>query len=76
MASRILSWVLGSNVRKMNVQEGLEGASRELQACQSDLGTREGYGAGHLEHNQVAHTGQPGYQAQSECLYETHILLG
>lgn len=51
MASRILSWVLGSNVRKMNVQEGLEGASRELQASQSDLGTREGYGAGHLEHN-------------------------
>lgn len=31
-----------------HLQEGPEGASGELQACQPDLGAREGHGTGHL----------------------------
>ena len=37
-----------------------KGGSGELQACQSDLGAREGYGADHLEGDHTACAGQPG----------------
>ena len=57
------------------VPEGLEGGSRELQSCQSDLGAGEGYGADHLECHHVACTGQPGDQAQSAWVYERQVLL-
>ncbi|KAK4823249.1 hypothetical protein QYF61_000216 [Mycteria americana] len=43
-----------------HLQEGPEGGSRELQACQPDLGTRENYGAVHHECTQQACAGQPG----------------
>ena len=58
-----------------NVQERLEGGSRELQACQPDLSAREGYGAVHLECHHMAHTGQPGDQAQPAWVYERQVLL-
>jgi len=56
----------GLRVSKCDVhlQEKPEGP-RELQACQSDLDSREGYGTDHLECHHMAHTGQSGYQAQS-----------
>ena len=47
----------------------------ELQACQPDLGAREGYGADHPECHHVAHAGQPGDQAQPAWVYERQVLL-
>jgi len=43
-----------------HLQEGLEGGSRELQACQPDLGAGEDYGAIHPECAHQAREGQPG----------------
>ncbi|PKU35037.1 rna-directed dna polymerase from mobile element jockey-like [Limosa lapponica baueri] len=44
------SWLTGEVLLHCDthLQEGLEGGSRELQACQPDLGSREGYRAAHL----------------------------
>lgn len=47
------------------LQERLEGESRELQGCQPNLTSGEGYGAAHLEWNQKACAGQPGAQGQT-----------
>jgi len=68
----------GLKISKCDIllQEGLEGGSWELQACQSDLSAGEGYGADHLECHQMACTGQLGDQAQPPGdAYDTHILL-
>ena len=46
------------------LQEGSEGGSRELQACQPDLGARKGHGADHLECHYAIRAGQPGDWAQ------------
>lgn len=54
---------------------GTEGVSGELQACQSELGARVGYGADHVENNHTAHTGQPEQQAQSGWVYERQVPL-
>ena len=40
-----------------HLQQGLQGGFRELQACQSDLSAREGYGAKYLECHHMAHIG-------------------
>ncbi|KAK4806516.1 hypothetical protein QYF61_021352 [Mycteria americana] len=55
------SWLTGKC--GANLEEGPEGESRELQACQSDLSAGEGYGADRLECHHMARTGQPGDQA-------------
>ncbi|GAB0182815.1 hypothetical protein GRJ2_000746800 [Grus japonensis] len=52
-----------------------EGGSRELQACQPDLSTREDYGAVHLECAYQAGAGQPGDQAQLAQAHERQVLL-
>ena len=56
------SWLTGEGPSGLEVskcdthqQEGLEEGSWELQACQPDLGAREGYGADHLQHHHTAH---------------------
>ena len=66
----------GLKISKCDIllQEGLEGGSWELQACQSDLSAGEGYGADHLQCHHAAHTVQPGPQAQSAWVHERHIL--
>ena len=48
-----------------HLQEGPEGGSRELQACQLDLCAREDYVAVHPECAHRACEGQPGDQAQT-----------
>jgi len=53
------------------LQGGLYGGSRELQACQPDLGTMKGYEADHLEGNQMACTGQPKDRAQPTWVHES-----
>jgi len=50
------------------IQKGPKGGSRELQACQPDLGTREGCGADHLECHHVAHSpSQHGFMKGRSC---------
>jgi len=67
-----VDWTLA---RDAHLQERLKGGSGELQACQSDLGAWEGYGADHFKCHHTAHTGQPGDQAQSAGVYEGQVLL-
>jgi len=45
------------------------------QACQSDLGAREGYRPDHLECHHMAGIGKTGDQAQSAWVYERQVLL-
>jgi len=58
-----------------HLQEGPEGGCGELQACESDLGAREGYGTDHLECHHVAHIGQPGDQAQPAWVHGKQVQL-
>ncbi|PKU43570.1 hypothetical protein llap_6118 [Limosa lapponica baueri] len=53
--------------------EGLEGGSRELRACQSDLDAWEGYGGDLLGCHHVAPIGQPSAQAQSAWVHESDL---
>lgn len=48
-----------------HLQEELEGGSRELQSCHSDLSPREAYGTDYFECNHATLTGKPGDQALS-----------
>ncbi|PKU43984.1 solute carrier family 12 member 2 [Limosa lapponica baueri] len=57
------TWLTGEvpvDWRLANTQEGPEGGSGELQACQPDLSAWEGYGTDHPECHYVAHVGQTG----------------
>ena len=63
------SWVAVSEC-DAHLQEGQEGGSGEVQACQSDLSAGEGCGADQLECHHMARTGQPGDEAQSARVYE------
>lgn len=47
-------------------QEGQEGESRELQACQPDPGTAARLGRGHLECHHATHAAYTGDQAQPD----------
>ena len=47
----------------------------ELQACQPDLGAREGYGTDCLEGDHTACMGKPGDQAQPAWFHEGQVLL-
>jgi len=58
-----------------HLQERPEGGSRELQACQPDLGAREDYGAIRPACAHRACEGQPGHQAQSAWVHERQVLL-
>lgn len=49
---------------RLHLQEGSEGESGKLWACQPDLGTGKGRGADHREWNHMACAGQPGAQAK------------
>lgn len=51
------SW-LEADKYNIHLQEGLEGASQKLQACQSDLGAREGHGPEDLERHDMEHKRQ------------------
>lgn len=52
-----------------HLQERPEGGFRELQACQSNLSSREGHGANHLDCHHNARTGQPGDRNHSVWAY-------
>lgn len=67
----------GLEINKCNahLQEGPEGASGELQACQPDLGAREGHGTGHFECCHAVCAAQPGDQALSAWACERQVLL-
>ena len=57
-----------------HLQEGQEGGSGELQACQPDLGAGEGHGADHPKCHH-AYAGQLADQAQPAWVYERQVLL-
>ena len=57
-----------------HLQEGLEGGSWELQACQPDLSARQDYGAIHPECAHWACEGQPRVQAQPAWVHERQVL--
>jgi len=60
-----------------HLQEGPEGGSWELQACQPDLGTGQDYGVIHPEcaHWAGEGPGDPGDQAQPAWVHERRVLL-
>jgi len=59
-----------------HLQEGLEGGSRELQACQRDLSIRKSYRADYLQYKHTAYTGQPRNQVHPAWIHERQVLLG
>ena len=73
-----LSWLSSRLVASKcdaHLQEGPEGGSKELQACQSDLGAGEAHGADYLECHHMALRGQPGDQTQSARVYQRQVLI-
>lgn len=76
------SWLMGKvpgtwrldNVTLIYLQEGPERWFRELEACQPNLGAREGYGAGHSECLHMAYAGigpnqhKHGFMKSNSCL--------
>lgn len=59
-----------------SLQEGQEEGIGELQACQSDLSTREYHGADHPECHHTIQSGQSSDQKQPAWVYERQVLPG
>lgn len=57
-----------------SLQEEHKGESRELEAYQSDLGTRKCHGADCLECHHMAHMGQTNDQKQPACVFKRQVL--
>lgn len=58
-----------------HLQEGPEGWFRELEACQPNLGAREGHGTGHSECHHMAYAGIRPNQHKHQVMYERQVLL-
>lgn len=61
--------------RASRQQEGLEGLSRELQARQSDVSVRAGYGAGDPECCDMAHASNGGIRSSWRGILKARCLL-
>ena len=66
---------LEDSQRNTHLQEGPEGGSQELQACQHDVCAGEDYTVVHLKYAYWACEGQPGDQAQPAWIQDREVLF-